>query len=136
MGVITLKKKEDGSPYKVLIIDDSLFVVKQLTKMLEPQGVEIVAFAYDGEKGLEKYKALYPNIDLVFLDIKMPNSDGVETLKNILDFDKSAKILMISAYGCEDIIKKTLLIGAKDFITKPIKQDKIISKIQQILSKK
>lgn len=104
--------------------------------MLELQGFEIVSTAEDGEKGLEQYKTFYPNIDLVTLDITMPNVDGIETLKNILEFDKNAKVLMVSALGKEDLVKEALLIGAKNFVTKPVEQDKIMPKIQQILSKK
>ncbi len=129
-------KKENGTSYKVLVVDDSLFVIKRLSKMLELQGFEIVSTAEDGEKGLEQYKTFYPNIDLVTLDITMPNVDGIETLKNILEFDKNAKVLMVSALGKEDLVKEALLIGAKNFVTKPVEQDKIMPKIQQILSKK
>jgi len=136
MGNLLIGKKDSGSAYKVLIVDDSLFVVKRLTKILESQGFEIIATADDGRKGFEQYKTFYPDIDLVMLDITMPNVDGMATLKNILEFDKNAKILMVSALGKEDLIKEALLIGAKNFVTKPIEQDKILPKIQQILDKK
>ena len=127
--------KKDGGSYKVLIIDDSLFFIKHLSNILESEGFEIIAIAEDGEKGVEKYKAFYPNIDFVTLDIKMSNGEGMEALKEILEFDKNARVLMISAIGKESIIKDALLIGAKDFIMKPIDKDKIIPKIKKLLDK-
>jgi len=136
MGNTLIGKKDNGSSYKVLLIDDSVFVIKRLSKILELQGFEIVATAEDGEKGIEQYKTFYPNIDLVMLDITMPNVDGMETLKRILEFDKDAKILMVSALGKEELIKEALIIGAKSFVTKPVEEDKIIPKIQQILNRK
>ena len=49
-------KKEDGSPYRVLVIDDSMFVTKQITQILTSEGFEIVGTATDGASGIEKYK--------------------------------------------------------------------------------
>jgi len=129
-------KKKDGSSYKVLIIDDSLFFIKHLSNILEPQGFEITATAEDGEKGLEQYKTFYPNVDLVMLDITMPNVGGMETLKSILEFDKKAKVLMVSALGKDELIKEAILIGAKNFVIKPVEEEKIMPKIQQMLNEK
>lgn len=127
--------KGDGSFYKVLIIDDSVFVVKQLTQILQSEKFEIVGNAQDGEEGVAKYKELYPNIDLVTLDITMPKMDGISTLEKIIEFDKNAKVIIISALGKEDLVKKALISGAKNYIVKPLDREKVLSRIEGVLKK-
>ncbi|MFQ3547521.1 MAG: response regulator, partial [Termitinemataceae bacterium] len=56
--------KPDGTPYRVLVVDDSMFVAKQIGQILTSEGYEVAATAADGEEGVEKYKELFPNIDL------------------------------------------------------------------------
>ena len=75
--------KPDGSSYKVLIVDDSMFVTKQISQILSSEGFDVVGTAKDGQEGLEKYKELYPNVDLVTMDSTMPKMDGVTAMENI-----------------------------------------------------
>ena len=121
--------KSDGSAYKVLIVDDSMFVTKQLNQILSSECFEVVGTAQDGQEGIEKYKELYPNIDLVTMDITMPNMDGVTAMEKILEFDKEARIVMISALGKQDLVKKALLIGAKNYIIKPLDRQKVLERV-------
>lgn len=121
--------KSDGSPYKVLIIDDSMFVTKQLSQILSSDCFEVVATAQDGQEGLEKYKELHPDIDLVTMDITMPKMDGVTALEKILEFDKKARVVMISALGKQDLVKKSLLLGAKGYIVKPLDRQKVLDRV-------
>jgi two-component system chemotaxis response regulator CheY len=72
--------KPDGSSYRVLIIDDSMFIAKQLGQILSSEGFEIVGTATDGVQGIEKYKELSPT-SIVTLDITMPVMDGVAAWK-------------------------------------------------------
>lgn len=125
--------KNDGTKYKVLIIDDSAFVIKQLTQILLSENFDIVDTAVDGDIGLEKYKEIYPNIDLVTLDITMPNQDGITTLQKIIEYNKDAKVVMISALGKEDLVKKALMIGAKNYIIKPLDRAKVLDRIESAL---
>jgi two-component system, chemotaxis family, chemotaxis protein CheY len=125
--------KEDGTPYRVLVVDDSMFVTKQISQILTSESFEIAGTASDGAQGLEKYKELYPNVDLVTMDITMPNMDGVTALEKILEFDKEAKIIMISALGKQDLVKKALMTGAKNYIVKPLDRAKVLERILQTL---
>lgn len=121
--------KEDGTPYRVLIVDDSMFVAKQLSQILTSEGFDVVGTAADGEEGVEKYKELYPNVDLVTMDITMPKMDGVTALEQIVEFDKNAKVIMVSALGKQDLVKKSLLTGAKNYIVKPLDRKKVLERI-------
>jgi two-component system chemotaxis response regulator CheY len=121
--------KPDGSSYRVLIVDDSMFVTKQISQILSSEGFDVVGTAKDGQEGLEKYKELYPNVDLVTMDITMPKMDGVTAMEKILEFDKEARVVMISALGKQDLVKKSLLLGAKNYIVKPLDRQKVLDRV-------
>ena len=121
--------KDDGTPYKVLVVDDSMFVAKQLGQILTSEGYEVVATAVDGKEGVDKYKELCPNVDLVAMDITMPKMDGLTALEQIMAFDKNAKVVMVSALGKEELVKKSLLLGAKNYIVKPLDRKKVLERI-------
>ncbi len=125
--------KDDGSKFKVLVVDDSMFVAKQLGQILTSEGYEVVSTAGDGQEGVEKYKDLYPNVDLVTMDITMPKMDGVTALEQIMAFDKSANVVMVSALGKEELVKKCLLLGAKNYIVKPLDRKKVLERIVSVL---
>ena len=127
-------KKPDGAAYKILVVDDSIFVTKQISQILTSEGYEVVATAVDGFDGVEKYKELCPNVDLVTMDITMPKMDGLTALEQIMEFDKNAKFIMISALGKEELVKKALLLGAKNYIVKPLDRKKVLERIAGVLS--
>ena len=126
-------KKPDGTPYKILVVDDSIFVTKQIGPILNSEGYEVVATAVDGFEGVEKYKELCPNVDLVTMDITMPKMDGLTALEQIMAFDKNAKVVMISALGKEELVKKALLLGAKKYIVKPLDRKKVLERVAGVL---
>ena len=121
--------KEDGTPFRVLIVDDSMFVAKQLGQILTSEGFEIIGTAGDGEEAVQKYKELYPKVDLVTMDITMPKMDGVTALEQIVEFDKNARVIMVSALGKQDLVKRSLLLGAKNYIVKPLDRKKVLERI-------
>ncbi|HKL85989.1 MAG TPA: response regulator [Treponemataceae bacterium] len=127
--------KADGTSFRVLVVDDSMFVAKQIGQILTSEGYEIVATAADGLDGVEKYKELCPNVDLVTMDITMPKMDGITALEQIMAFDKNAKVVMISALGKEELVKKALLLGAKNYIVKPLDRKKVLERISSVLGK-
>ena len=125
--------KPEGGAYRVLVVDDSMFISKQLGQIFTSEGYEVAGSAVDGAQGVEMYKALHPNVDLVTMDITMPVMDGVSALEKILEFDKNAKIIMVSALGKEDIVKKSLLMGAKSYIVKPLDRKKVLERVISVL---
>jgi len=127
--------KPEGTPYRVLVVDDSMFIAKQLGQIFSSEGFEVAATAADGAQGVEKYKELHPNIDLVTMDITMPVMDGVSALEKILEFDKNACVIMVSALGKEDVVKKSLLMGAKSYIVKPLDRKKVLERVVSVLKR-
>jgi two-component system chemotaxis response regulator CheY len=127
--------KPEGGSYRVLVVDDSMFIAKQLGQIFTSEGFEVAASAADGAQGVEKYKELHPNIDLVTMDITMPVMDGVSALEKILEFDKNACVIMVSALGKEDVVKKSLLMGAKSYIVKPLDRKKVLERVVSVLKR-
>lgn len=115
-------------------MDDSAFVVKQLQQIFISENYKVVGTAENGEEGVSMYKEHKP--DLVTLDITMPKMDGITALTKIIEFDKEAKVVMVSALGKEDMVKKALLAGAKNYITKPLDRKKVLERIRMVLEKK
>ncbi len=127
--------RPDGTPYKILVVDDSIFVKKQLSQILQSEQFEVLDTAGDGEEAIEKYKEYFPKVDLVTMDITMPKLDGISALEKIIEFDKDAKVIMISALGKQELVKKSLLLGAKNYIVKPLDRKKVLERIVMILKR-
>ena len=123
--------KPEGGAYRVLVVDDSMFIAKQLGQIFTSEGFEVAGTAADGAQGVEQYKTLRP--DLVTMDITMPVMDGVSALEKILEFDKEARVIMVSALGKEDVVKKSLLMGAKSYIVKPLDRKKVLERVISVL---
>ena len=116
---------------KVLLVDDAAFMRMVVKDTLTKNGFTDLYEAADGVEAVEKYKEVQP--DLVIMDITMPNMDGLEALKTIKAQYPDAKIIMCSAMGQEAMVVEAIKSGAKDFIVKPVKPDRILKAVQQIL---
>lgn len=115
---------------KILIIDDSRTSRKILRGILEEAGHEVVDEGVDGKDGFEKYKQYNP--DIVTLDITMPVMDGLESLKCIRDFDKNAKVIMVTAAGQQNKMVEAIKLGASEFVTKPFEKDNILKLVDKM----
>ena len=116
---------------KILIVDDAAFMRMMIKDTLKKNGYENLIEAADGELAVQLYKAEKP--DLVIMDITMPNKNGLEALKEIKELDPGAKIVMCSAMGQESMVVEAIRNGAKDFIVKPFKADRVLKNVQGIL---
>jgi two-component system chemotaxis response regulator CheY len=115
----------------VLIADDLKFIKLVLRELLEKAGFRVVGEASNGEEAVELYQDKRP--DVVLMDITMPKMDGLAALKQILKFDPQAKVIMCSALGQQSLIAQALQLGAKDFIVKPFREERVIAAIKAIL---
>ncbi|MDC7226622.1 MAG: response regulator [Spirochaetales bacterium] len=128
--------KKDGSPYSVMIVDDSIFVQKSMTKILESEGFKIIDTAGHGREAVDKYQSLHPQIDMVTMDVTMPGMHGIEALKEIKEFDSEACVIMVSALGKTDIMKDALMLGAAHYIVKPIDKNKLLKTMEYAIQSK
>ena len=119
---------------KVLIVDDAVFMRQMLANILKDEGIEVCGEAANAQEGVEKYKLLKP--DLVTMDIVMPmmeKLDGIGAVREIMDFDPKANLLIVSVMGQESLVKKAMEAGAKDFIFKPFKPGRVIQAVRNVL---
>lgn len=116
---------------KILLVDDAAFMRKMIKDALSKAGYSDIHEAVDGADAVEKYGELKP--DLVIMDITMPNMDGLEALKAIRAKDGGANVVMCSAMGQESMVMDAVRSGAKDFIVKPFKPDRVLKTVTTIL---
>ena len=117
---------------KIMLVDDAAFMRMMVKDALTKAGYTDLIEAQDGAETVEKFNAENP--DLVFMDITMPNKDGLEALKEIKAAHPNANIVMCSAMGQEAMVIEAIKSGAKDFIVKPFKPDRILATAEKILS--
>jgi two-component system chemotaxis response regulator CheY len=108
---------------KILIGDDSILARKQLKDVLSAMGACHFIEAVNGKEAVEKYAVENP--DIVFLDIIMPIKDGIAAVKEIIEEDPKAQIIIVSSVGTQQQLKSAIEAGAKDFIQKPLKEAQI-----------
>ena len=115
--------------YNILVVDDDKEIVKAIEIYLGKENYKIYK-AYDGEQALEQIKN--NNINLVILDIMMPNKDGIETLQELRK-SKNIPVIMLSAKS-EDVDKiNGLNIGADDYVTKPFNPVELIARVNALI---
>lgn len=114
---------------KILICDDSSLIRKQLKDLLMSMDCEVFE-AVNGQEVVGVFKEIQP--DVVFMDIVMPEADGLEALKNIKAYNPDAKVIMLSSVGTSAKLVQALKSGAMDFIQKPYATEQISKVITDI----
>lgn len=116
---------------KLMIVDDHALIREGLTKILEMEGnFEIVFKASDGNEAVEYIKD--NNLDIVLLDINMPNMNGIETLKKIKQINPSLKIIMLTVYDAREYLIETLNLGANGYMLKDAEADSLVKAIEAV----
>jgi two-component system chemotaxis response regulator CheY len=121
VGMDHSSARNESKDFRCLIADDSAFARKNIANVLEKLGGSIIAEAANGLEAVDLFSRLKP--DLVVLDITMPQLDGVEALKRIMDQDRNAKVIIVSSIGHKEMVWKAICLGAKSFVTKPYNPD-------------
>ena len=114
---------------KVLIVDDSMFMRNRLVKVLAEHGYETV-MASDGVDAVRVYGETKP--DVVLMDITMPRKDGLEALQEIRQIDPLAKVIILTALDQPLLAGRAVLLGAKDFLTKPIRPNRLLAALAKV----
>lgn len=118
----------------ILISEDNYSNMKLLKDILEFQEYEVIE-AYDGNAALSKINSNSDKIDLILMDLQLPEIDGFEVIKTVKSNNntKNLPIIVISAHAMESDIQKAINAGCCDYITKPINITTFIHKINSIL---
>jgi len=117
---------------RVLVVDDAAFMRKMVTDALKKGGHEVIGEASNGIEAVERYRELRPEVTT--LDITMPEKDGLAALQEIIGLDPSARVIMCSALGQESKVLESIKIGAKDFIVKPFKAERVLGAVDKALT--
>lgn len=117
---------------RVLVVDDAIFMRRMISDILVENGMEVVGEADTGAKAIERYKELRP--DLVTMDIIMPELNGIDAVRKIIEHDAQAKIVMCSALGQQALVQDALAAGAKDFLIKPFNAARVVEVIAKVFN--
>ena len=119
---------------KIWVCDHANLARKQLKDIIKTLGDPSFFEASDGQKAVDMYKEINPN--LVFLDIIMPNKDGNDAIKEIIEYDPNATIFIASSVGTQTQLKSALENGAKDFVQKPLDSNQVINLLEKYIGGK
>lgn len=117
---------------KILIVDDALVMRKMIGSVAAEAGWEIVGEGENGQRGLDLYQELKP--DLVTMDLVMPVMGGLEALRRIREVDSSARVIVITALNQKQTLVDAIEAGATDFIVKPFQRDHVRGVFQKFAS--
>ena len=117
---------------RVLVVDDAAFMRKMVSDALTKGGHEVVGEAGNGSEAVERYQALKPEVTT--LDITMPEKDGLAALKEIIEIDPTARVIMCSALGQESKVLESIKLGARDFVVKPFQADRVLEAVGKALA--
>lgn len=109
---------------KILVVDDAAFIRTVLKNIISANIEAHLYEATNGKEAITEYEKHMP--DLVFMDVTMPEVDGIEALKVIKVLDPGARIIICSAMGQQPYIVDAIKSGALDYIVKPFKAHKIV----------
>jgi len=115
----------------ILICDDDTFTRRIMKDILTKNGYNVIAEASDGAKAVAIYRETSP--DLVLMDIVMPIMDGINALRKIRSMDPNAKVVMCSSMGQHLMVVEAIQAGAKDFVLKPYKPDRLLKAVERAI---
>jgi two-component system response regulator (stage 0 sporulation protein F) len=103
---------------RILIVDDQKGVRRLLEELFKKEGWD-VQIAGDGREAIRKVEELMPELDLILMDVKMPNMNGLEASRIIMEGNSNIPIIMMTAYGEIEVVKQAMEAGVKKCISKP-----------------
>jgi len=118
---------------KIILVDDAMFNRQLLKLYITKLGYEVCGEAENGIKAVEKYKSTEP--DVVIMDINMPDRNGLEALEDIRKIDPNAQIIICTAHGKQHLVQESFILGAKDYIIKPVDKHRLEKALNDIESK-
>ncbi len=126
-----LLRSKDMQPLRYLVVDDSIFARKNLTKMIESFGGRLAGEAGDGCTAITEFSRSLP--DIVLMDIIMPQMEGIEAAERIVRLHPQARVVMVSSVGYQENIIAALQKGARHFVQKPVKAEVLYEVVKYVL---
>ena len=123
--------QQSGKAYRAVVVDDSSIMRKIVSRCLMAEAFDICAEGATGSEAIELYKLYEP--DLMTLDINMPEMNGIEALKKILEFNSKACVVMLTSEAHKDTVMEAIAIGARGYIVKPPERIAVIETLKRAL---
>jgi pilus assembly protein CpaE len=120
----------DGEKFRVLIVDDIAETRENIRKLLQFEAdIEVVAVARTGREAIQLTQEVNP--DVVLMDINMPDMDGIAATEIIRQKMPTVQVVVLSVQGDQNYMRKAMLVGARDFLTKPPMPDELVAAIRR-----
>ncbi len=120
-----------GEKIRVMIVDDVAETREQLRKLLTfDADIQVVAMVGSGEEAIKSVTGVQP--DVVLMDINLPGIDGITATSRLLEVYPSAQVVMLSVQGESDYMRRAMMAGARDYLTKPPSADELIDAIHRM----
>ena len=120
----------DGEKFRVLIVDDVAETRENIRKLLQFEAdIEVVAVARTGREAISLTQEVNP--DVVLMDINMPDMDGITATEIIRQKMPTVQVVILSVQGDQNYMRKAMLVGARDFLTKPPMPDELVAAIRR-----
>lgn len=117
------------SEKKILIVDDNKDFADVFSDILNGHGMDVEC-CYSGEEALERFRT--SAFDITFLDVKMPNKDGVEILREIKELSPGASVVMMTGYSLDSRLEETAKAENAEVLFKPFDMDKVFKLIKKM----
>ena len=101
-----------------------MFMRNVIRQILANGGLDVIGEAGAGKEAVDLYGKLKP--DIVTMDLVMPGLDGIETIREIVEKDPEARVLMVSSVGQQNMVTRAIKAGAKGYVVKPFKPELLL----------
>lgn len=122
----------------MMVVDDSALTIKRLEAMLGQLGHQVTRTCKSGLEAVETFRDMIaeqkPLPDLVTMDITMPEMDGIEATRQILEISPEILIIMVTSHGQEQMVIEAIEAGAKGYVLKPFKVEKLEESINNVIN--
>ena len=117
---------------KILIVDDSISVARQLEKIIADSGdFESVGHAKNGIEAIKMHQMVHP--DIICMDMNMPAMDGLTALRTLMAMDKNVKVVMVTSLGgAGDKFTEAMKLGARNVISKPFETATVLKILREL----
>jgi two-component system, chemotaxis family, chemotaxis protein CheY len=123
---------EQNASTSILIVDDSEYIRTIMTTLFKKEGFSNIHVAADGQSAVEKFKEVSPQI--VILDIMLPKKNGIDVLKDIMEINPKAIVIMISSLATAEYVSEAKRAGASYYFAKPFDNHIFIKVIKDFLN--
>jgi DNA-binding response OmpR family regulator len=128
---ISLEDKEAAMQKRILVVDDDTMNLRRAERILKAEYEVILAGS--GKEALDQIKG--KNIDLILLDIAMPEMDGIETFKRMKESSTDVPVIFLTASGDEDDVRNAIKLGAVNYLKKPFPPQELLKRVALGLEK-